>query len=147
MIRRRLAAAALGAFVLAAFAAGGARAADCFAPLAVNPRWSCTARLPNGDTIDYCLNLTGSAGSGASRRFDMVTTGPFPRSCSCTAKGKGSKLRFNAAPGYLCYDDLTETAETGAITKKKISGETYNLSAEVRTTFECRVDAACVVQP
>lgn len=135
------------ALALAALSAGAARAADCFAPLATNDKWACTARLSTGESVSYCLNLTSESGSGATRSFGMVTTGPYPRTCTCAARGKAPSPVFNAAASYLCYDETTDTAEIGKISRRKIVGETFNASVNVRTTFTCRVDASCAVLP
>lgn len=120
-------------------------AGDCFGPLEANGKWACTAELSSGTTVDYCLNVTGSAGSGPTRSFDMVTTGPYPRTCSCGAKGKGAGARFGQDASYLCFDALTDTAESGKISKKKITGQTYNVSENLRGKFTCKVDPACLV--
>jgi hypothetical protein len=130
---------------LAALAAAPGRAADCYAPLLENDRWSCTVELSTGGEAAYCLNVTGTAGEGAARTFDMVTTGPYPRTCTCGAKGKGPRARFNTASSYLCLDAGTDTAEIGTITRKKLAGQIYNVSADVRGTFSCVPDPACVV--
>ena len=131
------------ALVLAAFARASA-AADCLDPL-VNPEWACTAELSSGETVDYCVNLKTTSGSGPSRTFDMVTTGPYPRTCTCGARGRVPGARYGEDKTYLCFDATTDTVESGKIAKKKITGETYNVSQNVRGKFKCRVDPACVV--
>jgi hypothetical protein len=130
---------------VAALAAEPVRAADCFAPLVENDKWACTAELSTGAQVPYCLNVTGSSGEGAGRTIDLVTTGPYPRVCSCGAKGKGPRARFNTAASYLCFDAGTDTAEVGTITRKKLSGQLYNVGADFRATFSCVPDPACVV--
>ena len=132
-------------FALAALAAERARGADCFAPLAANDKWACTVELSTGALVPYCLNVTSSSGEGADRSFEMVTSGPYPRTCTCGAKGKGPNARYNAGSSYLCLDESTDTAESGTITKKRIVGQIYNVSVNVRGTFTCEADAACVV--
>ena len=141
-LRALLFALALG---LAALAAESGRAADCFAPLAENDKWACTAELSTGALVPYCLNLTATSGEGAERTFDMVSSGPYPRVCTCGAKGKGAKARYNAANSYLCFDASTDTAESGKITRRKLVGQIYNVSVNVRGTFSCAPDPACVV--
>jgi hypothetical protein len=137
----------LGA-MLAALCAGEARAADCFSSLAANAKWSCTAQLSTGEPVTYCLNLLVGKGSGPSAsRFDMVASGPYPRTCSCGAKGKLPSPLFDVGSSYLCVDEGTGTAEIGKIARRKIVGETYNASVNVRSTFKCKVDDACVVLP
>jgi hypothetical protein len=83
---------------------------------------------------------------GAARTFDLVATGPYPRTCTCAAKGKGSGARYNASSSYLCFDEGTDTAESGAIGRRKITGQTFNLIANVRSRFTCKVDPSCVVE-
>jgi hypothetical protein len=144
-LRTFLAACVAALAALAALAAEPGRAADCFAPLALNDKWSCTADLSTGGQVPYCLNVTATSGEGASRTFDMVATGPYPRVCTCGAKGKGARARFNTASSYICFDAATDTAETGTITRKKLSGQMYNVSADVRATFSCVPDPACAV--
>jgi hypothetical protein len=148
MTERRAARSALlhiVALALAGFAAEAGRAADCFAPLAENDKWACTVELSTGALVPYCLNLTGTSGEGAERTFDMVSSGPYPRVCTCGAKGKGARARYNAANSYLCFDASTDTAESGTITRKKLVGQIYNVSVNVRGTFSCTPDPACVV--
>lgn len=147
--RRRAARAFLHvlALALAALAAEASRAADCFAPLAENDKWACTVELSTGAVVPYCLNVTGSSGEGAERTFDMVTSGPYPRVCTCGVKGKGPKARYNAGNSYLCFDASTDTAEDGKITRTKLVGQVYNVSVNVRGTFSCVPDPACVVAP
>jgi hypothetical protein len=110
-----------------------------------NVKWACTAELSSGATVDYCLNLTGGAGAGPTRTFDMVTTGPYPRTCTCGAKGKALHARYGEGASYLCFDALTDTAESGKISKKKITGQTFNVSDNVRSTFTCKADPTCLV--
>ena len=130
---------------LALSAPSATRAADCFAQLTANPRWSCSAELSSGTSVTYCLNLAQASGSGAFRSFDMVTTGPFPRTCTCGAKGKGVNAAYNTASTYQCFDEGSSTAEFGRVTAKRIVGQTLNVSADVRTTFVCQPDPSCVV--
>lgn len=135
-----------GILVLALAALGAARAgaADCFAPLEENLRWSCSAELSTGATVSYCLNrVLGKGSGGDASRFEMVATGPYPRTCSCAPKGK--EAGFHASSSYLCYDAGTATAEIGKVSKKKIVGETYNATVNVRSTFRCKVDPTCEV--
>lgn len=131
-------------FALAAIGAARAGAADCFAPLQENLRWSCSAQLSTGETVSYCLNrVLGKGSGGDAERFEMVTTGPYLRTCSCAPKGK--EPSFHASASYLCYDASTATSEIGKISKQKIVGETYNVTVNVRSTFKCKVDPACEV--
>ncbi len=133
--------------VLAVLAAGNARAADCYAPLAAEDKWACSVELSTGQVIDYCLEATGETGSGAERTFGMVTTGPYPRVCTCGVQGKGESARYNAAPTYLCFDESTDTAEAGKITGRKLTGQIYNVSINIRGRFSCKPDPACAVLP
>jgi hypothetical protein len=133
--------------LLAVIAAGNARAADCYAPLAAEDRWACSVELSTGQVIDYCLEATGETGSGAERTFGMVTTGPYPRVCTCGAQGEGAKARYNAASSYLCFDESTDTAEFGKIAGRKLTGQIYNVSINVRGRFSCKPDPACAVLP
>ncbi len=133
--------------VFAVLAAPGASAADCYAPLAAEERWACSVELSTGQVIDYCLEATGETGSGVGRTFGMVTTGPYPRVCTCGAQGKGESARYNAASTYLCFDESTDTAEAGKITGRKLTGQIYNVSINIRGRFSCRPDPACAVLP
>jgi hypothetical protein len=133
------------ALAFAALAAAPASAADCFAPLAANDKWSCTVELSTGALVPYCLNVTSTSGEGAERTFEMVTSGPYPRTCTCGAKGRGKSVRYNTGNSYLCFDESTDTAESGTITKKKLVGQVYNVSVNVRGSFTCQPDPACVV--
>ena len=132
------------AFALAAFARESA-AGDCLGLLEANGQWACTAELSSGAIVDYCLNLTGSAGAGPARTFDMVTTGPYPRTSTCGARGKAPGAQYGEGASYLCFDALTDTAESGKVSKKKITGQTYNVSDNVRSTFTCKADPSCLV--
>lgn len=144
-MKERLWAACALALALVALGAQGARSADCFAPLATHDKWACTAEFSTGGLVPYCLNVTSTSGEGASRIFEMVTSGPYPRTCSCGAKGAGRNVAFNAASSYLCFDASTDTAEAGTITKARLVGQVYNVSQDVRGTFSCKPDPACVV--
>ena len=133
---------------LAALCAGQARASDCFTPLAANEKWSCTAQLSTGESVSYCLNLVvGKGANPSASRFGMVASGPYPRTCSCGAKGKLPSPLFDVGSSYLCVDEGTDTAEIGKVSRRKIVGETYNARADVRSTFRCKVDDTCVVLP
>jgi hypothetical protein len=134
------------ALALSLPAATPARAADCLARLALNGKWSCDARLSNGQSVHYCLNVVDRIGTMDSRAFDMATTGPFRRTCTCGAKGKGAASLFDAASSYLCSDPSTDTSEVGTITKKRIVGQTFNASVNVRSAFICTPDPDCGVE-
>jgi hypothetical protein len=131
-----------------ALVAQGARAGrDCLAPLEANAGWSCHAELSTGEAVDYCTELTHAFGDDpASRFFHMNVTGPYPRTCTCGAKGRPPGADFGEDATYLCLDRATDTVETGRISRKKITGQTFNVIANVRSTFTCRVDPACDVE-
>lgn len=137
----------LVSLLLTALTAPRANAADCFAPLAAEPRWACSVELSTGQVIDYCLEATGETGSGVERTFGMVTTGPYPRVCTCGAQGKSGSARYNEAPTYLCFDESTDTAEAGKISGRKLTGQIYNVSINIRGRFSCKPDPACAVLP
>jgi len=130
---------------LAALAAGGARAADCFAPLAENDKWTCTEEFSTGETVSYCLNVTGVSGAGANRSFGIHTPFSAPRTCTCGAKGKGAKARFNAASTYFCFDADRDLAESGTITRKKLTSQIFLASENSYRAVTCQPDPACLV--
>jgi hypothetical protein len=121
------------------------RAADCLAPLAENDKWTCTEELESGETVSYCLNVTGFSGAGVSRTFGIKVPFNEPRTCTCGGKGKGAGARFTATSAYFCFDASRDLAETGTITRKKITGQIFVASESVRRALTCRPDPACVV--
>lgn len=147
--RRRRARRSLLGLVLMALAGDRAAAAgDCLGPLGDNLGWSCSAALSSGTTVDYCLQLTNTFGADpAERFFKLNVTGPFPRTCSCGAKGKAPGARYGEAADYLCLDRATDTVESGKISRKKITGQTFNVSQNLRSKFSCKVDPTCVLPP
>ena len=94
-----------------------------------------------GAMSEYCLQLTNVIGADpASRFFKTNVTGPYPRTCTCGAKGKAPGARYGENVTYLCLDRATDTVESGKITKKKITGQTFNVSQNVRSKFTCKID-------
>ena len=130
---------------LAALAGEGARAADCYAPLALNDKWACVEEHSNAGVVAYCLNAKPATGEGVDRTFGILTPGSAPRTCTCGAKGKGASARHNAASTYLCYDDVRDLVESGTITRRKIASEIFVASDNSRRTVVCRPDPACLV--
>ena len=130
---------------LAALAAEGARAADCYAPLALSDKWSCMEEGPDIGIVAYCLNATAPTGAGVDRTFGIHTPGSAPRPCTCGAKGKGANARHNAGNTFLCYDDARDLVESGTITRKRITSEIFVASENSRRTVTCRPDPACLV--
>lgn len=147
MHRRRGARRALLLTLAAGLAAlpGGARAADCYAPLASNDKWACLEEGTTSGIVAYCLNATAPIGEGVNRTFGIHTPGSAPRPCTCGAKGKGASARHNAGNTFLCYDDARDLVESGTITKRKIVSEIYVASDNSRRTVVCRPDPACLV--
>lgn len=136
---------ALAILVLAALAATGAHAADCLAPLSANEGWSCRGQLSNGASVDFCAELTnGFGGDRASRYFKMTSTGPYLTTCTCQTRGKTG---FGEDSAYLCVDRDTLTVVEARVSRRRIVGQTFNASVDVRGTFTCEPDPACDVQP
>ena len=124
-----------------------AAAADCLEPLDVNAGWSCHADLSNGQAVDYCLQHTHTLGDDPAERFFKVkSTGPYAASCTCGAKGKAPGAVFGENKSFLCLDRATDTVISGKISSRKMAGQTFNVSAAVRTTFVCEPDPVCAVQ-
>lgn len=140
---RRTATVALAA--LLALAASGARAGgDCLARMGETENWSCHAELSNGGSVDYCGELTHVFGVGVgSRYFKTTSTGPYLATCACQAKGKRG---FGRDVSYLCADRDTETVISAKVAKKKVSGQTFNASADVESRFVCVPTPSCDVQ-
>jgi hypothetical protein len=133
---------------IALLAARAAGAGDCLAPLAANPGWACHADLSNGQAVDFCLQHTHTLGDDpASRFFKMKSAGPYSTSCTCKAKGKSPGAAFGTDKSYLCLDRATDTVVSGKISNRKIAGQTFNVSAGLRSTFVCAPDPICTVQP
>jgi hypothetical protein len=148
MLPRRGARRALFAILAAGLAASApepARSADCFAPLALNDKWTCTEALSTGEVVSYCLNVSGVEGEGVNRIFGFHTPNSAPRPCTCGAKGKGPQARHNAASTYFCQDDARDLVEIGTITRKKITAEIYVATDNTRRTVSCKPNPACVV--
>src|SRR5512134_1605429 len=103
----------------AALAAGtGHAASDCFEPLRASAGWRCRADVPGGQPVDYCLERTNAFGADpASRFFKLIATGPYPSSCSCSAKGSPPGAGFGDAKDYLCLYRDTDAVVSGKITK------------------------------
>jgi hypothetical protein len=128
--------------VLVATPAGAAR--DCLVPLRENTRWACHAELSTGASVDFCTEVTNIFGEDPSARFfKMTSTGPYLATCSCQTRGKTG---FAADSSYLCSDQGTGTTITGKVSKRKIEGQTLNVSADVRSLFRCEPDPSCDVQ-
>lgn len=149
IIRRRLAAtiaALIATAALVALLPGAASAAgDCLAPVQQQPKWSCRAELSNGQSVEYCLEHTHVFGAEPGSRFYHTTaTGLYRSSCTCQAAGSGTG-RFGEDAAYLCLDRGTDTVIRGKASKAKLSGETFNVSANVRSTFVCEPDPGCDV--
>ncbi len=148
-IRRRLAAtiaALVGAAALGALLPGVALgASDCLEPVRQQPKWACRAELSNGQSVEYCLEHTHVIGAEpASRFFRTTSTGLYRSSCTCQAAGSRAG-RFGEDAAYLCLDRGTDTVIRGKASKAKLSGETFNVSANVRSTFVCEPDPGCDV--
>jgi hypothetical protein len=130
---------------LAVLAPESARSADCLDPVSANDRWTCTEEFTTGETVSYCLNVAGVSGTGANRSFRIHTPFTPPRHCTCGAKSKGGSARFNAASAYFCLDAARDLAESGMITRKKITAQIFLASENSRRAVTCRPDPTCVV--
>jgi hypothetical protein len=128
-------------------AAHGAAATDCLEPFAASSGWACHADLSDGTAVDYCVQHTNTFGDDpAARFFRMKSAGPYVSTCTCGAKGKGADAAFGEAKSVFCVDRGTDTVTSGKIATRKFAGQTWNLSANVRSTFTCAPDPVCSVQ-
>jgi len=148
VIGRRVSLQVLALAVAALAAAAGHAASDCFEPLRANAGWRCRADVPGGQVVDYCLEHTNAFGSDpASRFFKLIATGPYPGSCSCSAKGKPPGAAFGEDRSYLCLYRDTDAVVSGRITKRRMTGQTFSAAYNLRTVFSCEPDPACDVPP
>jgi hypothetical protein len=117
---------------------------DCLARMGETENWSCHATLSNGESVDYCGELTHVFGVGAaSRYFKTTSTGPYLASCTCQAKGKRG---FGRDASYLCADRDTGTVIAAKVASRKLSGQTFNTTADVQSRFVCTPTPSCDVQ-
>ena len=129
-------------------ATAGYAASDCFEPLRASAGWRCRADVPGGQMVDYCLEHTNAFGADpASRFFKLIATGPYPSSCSCSAKGKPPGAGFGEDKNYLCLYRDTDAVVSGKITKRRMTGQTFSAAYNLRTVFSCQPDPACDVPP
>jgi len=140
---------ALALLVMAIVVSTAAHAAsDCFEPLRANAGWRCHADLPGGQVVDYCLERTNAFGTDpASRFFKLIATGPYPSSCSCSAKGKPPGAAFGEDKSFLCLYPDTDAVVSGKIAKRRMTGQTFSAAYNLRTVFGCQPDPACDVPP
>lgn len=133
----------------AALVASAAHAAgDCFEPLRATSGWACHADLSSGQPVDFCLERTNAFGADpVSRFFKLVSSGPYPNTCSCRAKGALPGAAFGEDKTFLCLHRGSDTVTSGKISKRRIAGQMLNASANVRGIFSCKPDPACDVQP
>jgi hypothetical protein len=136
---------------LALLAARSTAAVDCLAPLQATG-WACHADLSTGETADFCLEHTNTFGAEpAARTFKINSTGLHLSSCICGAKGKSPGVEFGADKSMLCFDPQADTVTTARVSGKKIAGQSFLGSADVRSLFSCRPDPSCdvpsVVEP
>jgi hypothetical protein len=137
----------LVAISVALIAVRPAAAVDCLAPLQATG-WACHADLSTGETADFCLEHTNTFGADpAERTFKINSTGLHLSSCICGAKGKSPGVLFGADKSILCFDPQSDTVTTGRVSGKKIAGQTFVGSADVRSLFSCRPDPSCDVPP
>jgi hypothetical protein len=139
----------IGCTVALALGALAANAADdCLAPLRENAGWRCRADVPDGPPVDYCLEHTNVFGNHpAERTFKLIASGPYPSSCSCSAKGKAPGAAFGEDRSFLCLYRDTGGVMSGKITKRRIAGQTFTPLYGIRSVFQCEPDPACDVQP
>lgn len=137
----------LGALIgILLISAGAGAASDCLDPLRANARWRCHAELSNGESVDYCLQHTNRFGvDAASRSFKTVSSGAYTASCTCEAKGSLPGAAFGTHKSFLCLDRATDTVIRGKASKRRMSGETFSVIADVRSTYSCEPDPACDV--
>jgi hypothetical protein len=94
--------------------------------------------------VDYCGELTHVFGAGvASRYFKTTSTGPYLATCTCQAKGKRG---FGRDVSYLCTDRDTGTVIAAKVARKEVSGQTFNVSADVQSSFVCVPTPSCDVR-
>jgi hypothetical protein len=92
----------------------------------------------------YCLERTHVFGDEASR----ASSAPRRRGSAVDLHLPGRRLgpgRFGEDAAYLCLDRATDTVIRGKASKAKLAGETFNASANVRSSFVCEPDPACDV--
>lgn len=138
----------LVAAAVALAAVRGAAAADCLTPLHSHGGWRCRAHLSNGQKADFCLEHTNTFGEDpATRSFKLHSTGLHLSTCTCGPKGRSPGVDFGAAKSLLCYDPESDTLTSGTVSRRKIAGQTFAGSDDVRSTFSCRPDPTCDVPP
>jgi hypothetical protein len=133
---------------IALLAVRAAAAADCLAPLHTTGGWACHADLSNGESADFCLAHTNTFGDDpAARFFKINSTGRHVSTCSCGTKGKSPGAEFRAGKSLLCFDEASGTVTSGRVSSRKIAGQTFDGSADLRSAFSCRPDPTCTVEP
>jgi hypothetical protein len=123
-------------------------AADCLAPLHTTGGWACHADLSNGESADFCVSHANTFGDDpAARFFKLNSTGLHVSTCSCGTTGKSPGATFRTDKALLCYDPASDTVTSGRVSSRKIAGQTFVGSADLRSTFSCHPDPTCTVQP
>jgi hypothetical protein len=138
----------LAAAALAVATVRAAAAADCLAPLHAEAGWACHADLSNGESADFCLEHTHTFGNHpATRFFKLNSTGLHVSTCTCGAKGKAPGADFGADKSMLCFDAKSDTLTSAKVSRRKITGQTFFGTSDVRSAFSCRPDPTCDVPP
>jgi hypothetical protein len=137
----------LVATTVACFAVRATAAADCLTSLHTTG-WACHAELSNGQSADFCLEHTNTFGNDpATRFFKVLTTGLQVSTCTCGAKGKSPGAAFGADKSLLCWDPDSDTVTSATVARRKITGQTFVGSLDVRSAFSCRPDPTCDLPP
>jgi hypothetical protein len=123
----------------AARAKGGSSCADRLA----NKVYRCDVAVEGGGTFTDCLRFT-SPGS-ISDNFDLTTDQlGATLGCTCLAKGKPNKPKFDASSEFLCTGD-EDVAFKGAVARsgKKIGKGFAANSAGTGFVFSCKQSDTC----
>ena len=134
----------LAATAIALLALRAASAADCLAPLHETAGWACHADLSNGESADFCLEHTHTLGADpATRFFKLISTGLYVSTCTCGAKIRSPGVVFGADKSMLCMDPKSDTLTSAKVSRRKIAGQTFYGTSDVRSTFTCAPDSVC----
>ena len=133
---------------VALLAGRSAAAADCLTPLHETGGWACHADLSNGEKAEFCLEHTHTFGDEqATRFFKLSSTGLYVSTCTCGAKGRSPGVAFGTDKSLLCFDPESDTLTSAKVSRRKITGQTFFGTSDVRSTFSCRPDPTCDVPP
>jgi hypothetical protein len=108
-----------------------------------NNVYRCTVAQEGGSTFTDCLHF--SSPGAVSDKFDLLTDQlGATLGCTCKAKGKPSKPKFDASSEFECTGD-EEVAFEGTVSRsgKKIGRGFASNAAGTGFVFTCTLDAAC----